>query len=76
MLELEELPANINRRKVPEGELPEGLAMISFTAPPLVELELDYRARPAAINLPPYHGRRVAVVEGPAGEWLELIEAA
>jgi hypothetical protein len=26
------------------------------------------------VGLPPYHGRDVAVVEGPAGEWLELID--
>ena len=73
MLELEELPANIGRRTVPAGELPEGLAMISFTAPPLGELALAFRAAPRAIALPPYNGRQVAAIEGPAGEWLELI---
>ena len=73
MLELEELPANIGRRAVPAGELPEGLAMISFTAPALTELALDFRAAPRKINLSPYNGRQVATVEGPAGEWLELI---
>jgi hypothetical protein len=74
MLELEELPAYIERRVVPEGQLPEGLAMISFTAAPLRELALNYRAAPQQIDLPPYNGRNVAVVEGPAGEWLELID--
>ncbi len=75
MLELEELPENTARRNVPDGQLPEGLAMISFTTPPLGGLNLDYRAEPRVIDLPPYSGREVAVIEGPAGEWLELIGA-
>jgi catechol 2,3-dioxygenase-like lactoylglutathione lyase family enzyme len=74
LLELEELPAYIKRRTVPEGQLPEGLAMVSFGVTPLSELDLDYRATPRTIDLPPYNGRKVAVIEGPAGEWLELID--
>jgi len=74
LLELEELPSYIKRRTVPDGQLPEGLAMVSFTSAPLSELNLDYRAEPRAIDLPPYNGRKVAVIEGPAGEWLELID--
>jgi len=74
LLELEELPPYIERRTVPDGQLPEGLAMVSFTSAPLSELNLDYRTEPRPIDLPPYNGRQVAVIEGPAGEWLELIE--
>jgi len=74
LLELEELPPDIERRTVPDGQLPEGLAMVSFTSAPLPELNLDYRAAPRAIDLPPYDGRTVAIIEGPAGEWLELID--
>jgi hypothetical protein len=48
--------------------------MVSFTAPELNALGLDYRARPTRIRQQPYAGRQVAVIEGPAGEWLELIE--
>ena len=73
MLELEELPPYIERRTVPEGQLPEGLAMVSFTAIPFEELQLDFRAEPRVVDSAPYNGRKVAVVEGPAGEWLELI---
>jgi len=76
LLELEELPPELERRTVPEGQLPEGLAMVSFASAPLKELSLDYRAEPCVIDLPPYAGRRVAVTEGAAGEWLELIEQA
>ena len=73
LIELEELPPYIERRHVPEGQLPEGLAMVSFTSAPLDELYLSYRAEPRRIDIPPYNGRKVAVIEGPAGEWLELI---
>jgi catechol 2,3-dioxygenase-like lactoylglutathione lyase family enzyme len=73
LLELEELPANTVRRSVPDGQLPEGLAMVSFTSAAFSELSLEYRAEPRSIDLPPYNGRKVAVIEGPAGEWLELI---
>jgi hypothetical protein len=48
--------------------------MVSFTSASLSELGLDYRAPPQTVDLPPYHGRKVAVVEGPSGEWLELID--
>jgi catechol 2,3-dioxygenase-like lactoylglutathione lyase family enzyme len=74
LIELEELPPNIERRTVPDGQLPAGLAMVSFTSAPLDELQLAYRAEPRTVELPPYNGRRVGVIEGPAGEWLELIE--
>jgi hypothetical protein len=48
--------------------------MVSFMSAPLSELNLDYRAAPRRIDLPPYNGRNVAAIEGPAGEWLELID--
>jgi len=35
---------------------------------------LNNGAEPQIIDLPPYNGRQVAVIEGPAGEWLELID--
>jgi catechol 2,3-dioxygenase-like lactoylglutathione lyase family enzyme len=74
LLELEELPADIVLRNRPDGQLPEGLSMVSFTSASLSELALDYRAAPQTVDLPPYRGRKVAVVEGPSGEWLELID--
>jgi catechol 2,3-dioxygenase-like lactoylglutathione lyase family enzyme len=73
LLELEELPAGIERRTVPDGELPEGLSLVSFASAAFDDLPLKYRAEPVQVDLPPYNGRRVATLEGPAGEWLELI---
>lgn len=76
LLELEELPAGVDRRAVPPGELPEGLGMVSFAAAPFDAFNLDFRESPQAIACEPYLGRRVGVIEGPAGEWLELIQSA
>ena len=73
LLELEEFPAHLQRRTRPDGCLPEGLAMVSFGSANLDSLHLQYRATPEAVNLEPYNGRKLAVVEGPAGEWLELL---
>jgi catechol 2,3-dioxygenase-like lactoylglutathione lyase family enzyme len=74
LLELEELPQDIPLRHRPDGQLPEGLAMVSFASANLKSLALDFRAEPRTVDLLPYHGRHVAVVEGPSGEWLELID--
>ena len=74
LIELEELPPYIERRTVPDGQMPEGLGMVSFKSAPLDELNLDYHAAPRSIDVPPYNGRKVAVIEGPTGEWLELID--
>jgi catechol 2,3-dioxygenase-like lactoylglutathione lyase family enzyme len=73
LLELEEFPAHLQRRNRPDGQLPEGLAMVSFASPELGQLDLAFRAEPRALNELPYKGRNVAVVVGPAGEWLELV---
>lgn len=73
LLELEEYPAHLERRSRAEGQLPEGLAMVSFGSPDLERLALEFRAAPRALDELPYNGRKVAVVEGPAGEWLELV---
>ena len=73
LLELEQLPPSIEKRTVPDDMLPEGLAMVSFAAASPGTKQLAWRAPPRAIDIAPYAGREVGVIEGPAGEWLELI---
>ncbi|UCG71572.1 MAG: hypothetical protein JSV45_09905 [Chromatiales bacterium] len=73
LLELEEFPAHLHRRNRPDGQLPEGLAMVSFGSADLELLDLECRAAPRTMEGVPYNGRKVAVAEGPAGEWLELV---
>jgi len=74
LIELDELPDGLERRAIPPGQLPCGMAMVSFTVGCLDDIPVPRRARPERIEIPPYNGRRITVIEGPAGEWLELIE--
>lgn len=74
ILELDEYPESTTARPRGDDQLPGGMSMVSFTVGSLDNFPVPFRAEPQAINAAPYDGRRVAVIEGPAGEWLELIE--
>ena len=74
ILELDEYPETTQPRSRPAGALPGGMSMVSFRTPSLDNFPVPLRAAPAVIQEAPYHGRRVAVCAGPAGEWLELVE--
>lgn len=74
LIELDEYPPAATPRPQRAGELPPGMAMVSFAVASLDGLQLDYVAPPRTIAAAPYGGRRVAVVRGAAGEYLELVE--
>ncbi len=74
IIELDEYPKTTTARPRVEGQLPGGVSMVSFSTANLDSCPVAFRAAPVAIDAAPYNGRRVAVIEGPAGEWLELIE--
>jgi hypothetical protein len=74
LIELDELPHTVGPRPRPAGQLPPGMSMVSFHTAGLAGLPL--RAPPARVAAPPYDGRRAAVIIGPAGEWVELLETA
>jgi catechol 2,3-dioxygenase-like lactoylglutathione lyase family enzyme len=74
IIELDEYPATTSARPRGKGQLPGGISMVSFKVDNLDDIALPFRAPPIAINDAPYDGRRIAVIEGPAGEWLELVE--
>jgi catechol 2,3-dioxygenase-like lactoylglutathione lyase family enzyme len=76
LIELDEYPNAATARPVATGSLPPGIAMVSFITHDLDKLDVDWRAAPRAIDALPYNGRRVGVTTGPAGEWIEVIEAA
>jgi catechol 2,3-dioxygenase-like lactoylglutathione lyase family enzyme len=71
LIELDEYPAVTVPRPQRAGDLPPGMAMVSFTAKTsLVDKSLGpARAHPEA----PYFGRKVALLRGAAGEWLEIV---
>ena len=72
-IELDEWPARLPQRHRTKGALPQGVAMVSFRVEQLDDIDLYWRAAPAAIDNLLYDGKRAAVTVGPAGEWIELI---
>lgn len=74
LIEMDELPVGLEHRPTPPGQLPCGMAMVSFLVKHLEEIPGTLRAEPKTIQTLPYKGRRTAVIQGCAGEWLELIE--
>jgi len=76
LIEIDEFPSQAAERPREEGELPPGVAMVSFEVVTLDAPGLEPLAPPASIGSAPYAGRRAAVVRGPAGELLELVEAS
>jgi catechol 2,3-dioxygenase-like lactoylglutathione lyase family enzyme len=75
LVELDEYPAAAPLRSQRDGDLPPGMAMVSFTVGSLNALKLPWRVKPVAHQQAPYNGRRAAMLLGPAGEWIELVEA-
>lgn len=74
ILELDEYPGTTGPRPRDTGCIPGGMSMVTFATPSLDDFPVNLRAAPVAVAAFPYNGARVAVTEGPAGEWLELIE--
>lgn len=74
LIELDEYPSMTIPRPRREGDLPPGMAMVSFVTGEFADRTLPWLGPPASRNEMPYGGRRAGVVVGAAGEWLELIE--
>lgn len=74
LIEVDQYPASATERPQRAGDMPPGLAMVSFIVNSLDSLRVKFVAPPKKINTAPYDGRRVAVTVGPSGEWIELVE--
>jgi len=74
LVEMDQYPPGVGPRPRRDGHLPPGMSMVSFQVQSLDRVPVRMRAPPRRIDGMPYAGRRVAVIEGNAGEWLELIE--
>lgn len=75
VIELDEYPPRAPLRPRAAGELPPGIAMVSFGAADLDARALPWRSPPRMRTEPPYDGARAGLLRGPAGEWLEIVES-
>ena len=75
-MEVDDAGGHIRRVQAPiQGELPAGLAMVSFEYSDLDRLRGRLISHPTANALEPFHGRRSGVMKGAAGELMELLES-
>jgi len=74
LIELDEYPPQATARPQRPGELPPGMAVVSFAVDDLDQLDVEFLAPPRVVGAAPYEGRRVALTRGVAGELIELIE--
>jgi len=74
LIELDGYPSGATARPQRDGELPPGMAMVSFGVRNLEEVKANFVVAPRAIDQMPYDGRRAAVIRGATGELIELIE--
>lgn len=76
LVEMDQYPPVVQPRQGRDGHLPPGMSMVTFLVRDLDDVPVPMRATPRRIEGLPYGGRRTGVIEGSAGEWLELIEGA
>ena len=74
LIELDQLPASATLRRRRPGHLPPGMSMVTFLTPDLDAVDVPWQTPPVQLAGAPYNGRRTAIITGPSGEWLELIE--
>ena len=74
MIELDQYPDSATDRPVLPADIPPGISIVTFLVDDLDAVPVDFRAQPGSPEDLPYDGGRAAVIVGPNGEWLELIE--
>lgn len=76
LIEVDQYPSGAATREIAPGELPAGMAMVSFAVDSLEPFLSRLVAAPRPMPGAPYDGRRAGVMLGPSGEHIELIELA
>jgi catechol 2,3-dioxygenase-like lactoylglutathione lyase family enzyme len=74
LVELDEYPPAAPPRPVRDGELPPGMAIVTFAVTDLAQTRATSLAGTARHPGAPYEGRRSMLVRGAAGELIELVE--
>ena len=73
-IEADSMPAGTLARDSIAGELPPGIASVSFGIDSLQATTARFLAPPRALSEAPYRGRRAATCVGAGGELIELVE--
>jgi hypothetical protein len=74
MVELDQYPAGVKDRHVRSGDLPPGTAMVTVATPSIAAIKAAPVAPAARLKGLIAGGSRAAVIKGPSGELLELVE--
>lgn len=74
LIELDQYPAAARMRPQRVGDLPPGMAIVSFAVADLARVQVPWLIAPTKHTAAPYSGRRAGLIRGAAGELIELIE--
>lgn len=74
-IEADSYPSVAKARPFTPGQLPAGMAMVSFACGDFDRHVPAMKAPPQVAAEGPFKGRRTGVLIGPADEWIELVEA-
>jgi len=72
LIELDELPATVGPRATEPGHLPPGVAVVGFIGDG-IESNVEWISQPRMMPEFPYNGRQAGLIQGPAGELIEVI---
>lgn len=73
LIEIDEYPRAAQPRPQLAGELPPGMALVSFAVESLGARALPWIVAPQARTAAPYSGREVGLLRGAAGELIEVV---
>lgn len=73
-IEVDNVAASSEARASAQGDLPFGLAMVTFEYHDLGSISDRFISPPAPNSLEPFPGRHSGVIRGPAGELMEIVE--
>lgn len=72
-IELDEMPAKVGPRPRLDGHLPAGVAMVSFEVPSLEPFRARARGPALRDHGAVYRGAERLAIQGPYGEWIEVV---
>ena len=73
LIEIDEYPESAVKRLPALAGLPFGPAMVSFKVDSLASVAEKLGKQPQKIAAAPYLGQSVLLIQGPSGEWIELV---